>query len=50
VSLGKLAPLAPVADQLASIPAKVVSLQSTTYENSEQVRVLNLVLIRSENS
>jgi hypothetical protein len=50
VSLDKLAPLAPVADQLASISAKVVSLQSTAYENSEQVRALNLALIRSENS
>jgi hypothetical protein len=47
-SLDKLAPLAPVADQLASVPAKVVTLQSAAFENSEQIRALNLALIRVE--
>jgi hypothetical protein len=39
-----------VADQLATIPAKVVTLQSSAFENAEQVRALNLALIRAENS
>jgi hypothetical protein len=47
-SLDKLAPLAPMADQLASVPAKVVTLQSAAFENSEQIRALNLTLIRTE--
>jgi hypothetical protein len=50
VTLDKLAPLAPVADQLATIPTKVVTLQSSAFENAEQVRALNLALIRVENS
>jgi hypothetical protein len=46
-SLDKLAPLAPMEDQLASIPTKVVTLQSAAFENSEQIRALNLTLIRA---
>jgi hypothetical protein len=49
-SLDKLAPLAPLADQLAAIPAKVTSLQSSAYENAEQIRALNLAVIRAEKS
>jgi hypothetical protein len=37
-----------VADQLASVPAKVVTLQSVVFENSERIKVLNLTLIRAE--
>ncbi|KAG8052947.1 hypothetical protein GUJ93_ZPchr0001g32067 [Zizania palustris] len=48
--LDKLAPLAPVADQLATLPSKVVALQSSAFKNQEQVRALNLVLLRAENA
>ncbi|KAG8074218.1 hypothetical protein GUJ93_ZPchr0006g42517 [Zizania palustris] len=48
-SLDKLAPLAPVADQLATLPSKVVALQSSAFENQEQVRALNLALLCAEN-
>jgi hypothetical protein len=41
-SLNKLAPLAPVADQLTSVPAKVVTLQSVMFENSEQIRARSI--------
>ncbi|KAG8084736.1 hypothetical protein GUJ93_ZPchr0010g10983 [Zizania palustris] len=49
-SLDKLAPLTPVADQLAMLPSKVVALQSSAFENQEQVRALNLALLRAENA
>jgi hypothetical protein len=49
-SLDKLARLAPLADQLAAIPAKVTSLQSSAYENVEQIRALNLAVIRAKKS
>jgi hypothetical protein len=48
VSLDKLAPLAPLADQLAAIPAKVTSLQALAYEKADQVCALNLAVIRAE--
>ncbi|KAG8083429.1 hypothetical protein GUJ93_ZPchr0015g6878 [Zizania palustris] len=35
-SLDKLAPLARVAEQLATLPSKVVALQSSAFENQEQ--------------
>ncbi|KAG8090668.1 hypothetical protein GUJ93_ZPchr0011g28234 [Zizania palustris] len=49
-SLDKLAPLAPVAEQLATLPSKVVALQSSAFENQEQVRALNLAILRAENA
>jgi hypothetical protein len=49
-SLDKLAPLAPLADQLAAISAKVTSVQSSAYENAEEIRALNLAVIRAEKS
>ncbi|KAG8068248.1 hypothetical protein GUJ93_ZPchr0005g15440 [Zizania palustris] len=49
-SLDKLAPLAPVAEQLATLPSKVVALQSSAFENQEQVRALNLAILRVENA
>ncbi|KAG8100839.1 hypothetical protein GUJ93_ZPchr0013g34796 [Zizania palustris] len=49
-SLDKLAPLAPVAEQLATLPSKVVALQSSAFENQEQVRALNLTLLHVENA
>ncbi|KAG8090854.1 hypothetical protein GUJ93_ZPchr0011g28739 [Zizania palustris] len=48
--LDKLAPLAPVAEQLATLPSKVVALRSSVFENQEQVRALNLVIMRAENA
>jgi hypothetical protein len=50
VSLDRLAPLAPVVADLAKIPSKVVTLQSSAYETAEQVQALNLALYRVENS
>jgi hypothetical protein len=47
--LDKLAPIVPVVDQLAIVPSKVVTLQSAAFDNAEQVRALNLALIRVEN-
>ncbi|KAG8069232.1 hypothetical protein GUJ93_ZPchr0005g16217 [Zizania palustris] len=49
-SLDKLAPLARVAEQLATLPSKVVVLQSSAFENQEQVRALNLAIPRAENA
>ncbi|KAG8096237.1 hypothetical protein GUJ93_ZPchr0013g37250 [Zizania palustris] len=49
-SLDKLAPLARVAEQLATLPSKVVALQSSAFENQEQVRPLNLAIPRAENA
>ncbi|KAG8060690.1 hypothetical protein GUJ93_ZPchr0002g23517 [Zizania palustris] len=49
-SLDKLAPLALVAEQLATLPSKVVALQSSAFENQEQVRALNLAILRAENA
>ncbi|KAG8055392.1 hypothetical protein GUJ93_ZPchr0001g30194 [Zizania palustris] len=49
-SLDKLAPLARVAEQLATLPSKVVALQSSAFENQEQVRALNLAIPRAENA
>ncbi|KAG8075906.1 hypothetical protein GUJ93_ZPchr0006g42485 [Zizania palustris] len=49
-TLDKLAPLVSVADQLATLPSKVVALQSSAFENQEQVRALNLALLRAENA
>jgi hypothetical protein len=49
-SLDKLAPIAPVVDQLPAIPSKVLSLQASAYENREQISALNLALIRAEKS
>ncbi|KAG8082240.1 hypothetical protein GUJ93_ZPchr0014g46806 [Zizania palustris] len=49
-SLDKLAPLPPVAEQLATLPSKVVALQSSAFENQEQVRALNLAILRAENA
>ncbi|KAG8076817.1 hypothetical protein GUJ93_ZPchr0006g43540 [Zizania palustris] len=49
-SLDKLAPLAPVAEQLATLPSKVVALQSAAFENQEQVRALNLAILHAENA
>ncbi|KAG8077092.1 hypothetical protein GUJ93_ZPchr0006g46191 [Zizania palustris] len=49
-SLDKLAPLAPVADHLATLTSKVVALQSSTFKKQEQVRALNLVLLCVENT
>ncbi|KAG8048941.1 hypothetical protein GUJ93_ZPchr0009g965 [Zizania palustris] len=37
-SIDKLAPLARVAEQLATLPSKVVALQSSAFENQEQGR------------
>jgi hypothetical protein len=48
-SLDKLAPIVPVVDQLAAVPSKVITLQSAAFDNAEQVRALNLALIRVEN-
>jgi len=42
VKVDRLVPLAPVATKIAALPEKVVTLQSTTFENTEQVRALNL--------
>ena len=50
VKVDRPAPLAPVATKLAALPEKVVTLQSTTFENTEQVRALNLALIRVESA
>jgi hypothetical protein len=49
-SLDKLAPIAPVADQLPTIPSNVISLQASAYENREQISALKLALIRTENA
>jgi hypothetical protein len=35
IALDKLSPLTPVAEQLASIPTKVVTLQYSAFENTE---------------
>jgi hypothetical protein len=48
VKVDRLAPLAPVASKLAELPEKVVTLQSSAFENGEQARALNLALIRLE--
>ncbi|CAO2204471.1 unnamed protein product [Urochloa humidicola] len=48
--LDKLAPLAPMASKLADLPDKVVTLQAASFEHSEQVRALNLAVIRLEKS
>jgi hypothetical protein len=48
VKVERLAPLAPMASKLAKLPEKVVTLQSSAFENGEQVRALNLALIRLE--
>jgi hypothetical protein len=45
-----LKPLAPVADKLAAVPDQTVRLQSSAYDNAEQVRALNLAVIRAEKS
>jgi len=50
VKVDRLAPLAPVATKIAALPEKVVTLQSATFENTEQVRALNLALIRVESA
>jgi hypothetical protein len=44
----RLAPLAPIAAKLAALPEKVVTLQSSAFENTEQLRALNLALIHVE--
>ncbi|KAG8089852.1 hypothetical protein GUJ93_ZPchr0011g27837 [Zizania palustris] len=49
-SIDKLAPLARVAEQLTTLPSKVVALQSSAFENQEQVRALNLAIPRAENA
>jgi outer membrane murein-binding lipoprotein Lpp len=41
-------PLAPVADKLAAVPDQIVRLQSSAFDNAEQVRVLKLTVIRKE--
>jgi len=46
----RLSPLAPVASKLADLPEKVVTLQSSAFESTEQVRALNLALIRVESA
>jgi uncharacterized protein YoxC len=46
----RLAPLAPVASKLAALPEKVVNLQASAFENADQVRALNLALIRIEST
>jgi hypothetical protein len=46
----RLSPLAPVAARLADLPEKVLNLQAAAFENTEQVRALNLALIRVESS
>jgi hypothetical protein len=43
-------PLAPVADKLAAVPDQIVRLQSSAFDNAEQVRVLKLTVIRKEKS
>jgi hypothetical protein len=48
VKVDRLAPLAPVATQLAALPEKVVSLQASSFEQSQEVCALNLALIRVE--
>jgi hypothetical protein len=48
VKVDRLAPLAPVATQLAVLPEKVVALQASSFEHAQEVRALNLVLIRVE--
>jgi hypothetical protein len=45
-----LKPLVPVADKLAAAPDQIVRLQSSAYDNTEQVRTLNLAVIRAEKS
>ena len=50
MKVDRLAPLAPVATKIAVLPEKVVTLQSATFENMEQVRALNLALIRVESA
>ena len=50
VKVDRLVPLAPVATKIAALPEKVVTLQSATFENTEQVRALYLALIRVESA
>jgi len=50
VKVDRLAPLAQVVTKIAALPEKVVTLQSATFENMEQVRALNLALIRVEST
>ena len=50
VKVDRLVPLAPVATKIAALPEKVVTLQSATFENTMQVRALNLALIRVESA
>nr|CAB3499857.1 unnamed protein product [Digitaria exilis] len=48
VRVERLSSLAPVATQLAPLLEKVLSLQATAFKSTEQVRSLNLALIRLE--
>jgi len=50
VKVDRPAPLAPVATKHAALLEKVVTLQSATFENMEQVHALNLALIRVESA
>jgi hypothetical protein len=43
-------PLAPIADKLAAVPDQIVCLQSSAYDNTEQVHALNLTVIHVEKS
>jgi hypothetical protein len=44
----RLSPLVPVASNLAALPEKVTALQASAYDNTQQVRALNLAVIRVE--
>jgi hypothetical protein len=50
VGVDRLAPLAPVANKLAAPPEKVTTLQSAAFDNTEQVKALNLALYRVESA
>lgn len=50
VKVERLSPLAPVASKLVALPKKVASLRATTFKSTEQVRALNLALIRVESA
>jgi outer membrane murein-binding lipoprotein Lpp len=45
-----LKPLAPVADKMAAVPDQIVRLQAAAFDNTEQLRALNLAMIRAENT
>ena len=50
VKVDRLAPLAPMASKLAALPDKIVALQAAAFENTQEVRALNLAVIRVESA